>query len=75
MARLGVSRVVAEVGTDGKLVATQVSGAAGTWKAHRQRELDGGEPHGPGAHIAEVTTAVAKGPLERSRWTEARSWS
>jgi len=46
-----VSRVAREVGTDGELGGqAQVPGVAGTWKdPHRQRELDGGEPHGPGA--------------------------
>jgi len=45
-----VSRVAREVGTDGKLGGqAQVPGVAGTVKDSRQRQLDGGEPHGPGA--------------------------
>ena len=46
-----VSRVAREVGTEGKLGGqAQVAGVAGRVEGpHRQRELDGGEPHRPGA--------------------------
>ena len=46
-----VSRVAREVGTEGKLGGqAQVPGVAGRVEGpHRQRELDGGQPHRPGA--------------------------
>ena len=46
-----VSRVAREVGTEGKLGGqAQVRGVGGRVEGpHRQRELDGGEPHRPGA--------------------------
>jgi hypothetical protein len=49
-----VTRVAREVGTEGKLGGqAEVGGVAGTWKdCDGQRELDGVEPHRPGAYIA-----------------------
>ena len=46
-----VTRVAREVGTEGKLGGqAQVRGVARRLEGpHRQRELDGGEPHRPGA--------------------------
>ncbi len=46
-----VTRVAREVGTEGKLAGqAQVKGVSGTWRhPDRQRQLDGGEPHRPGA--------------------------
>ena len=45
-----VTRVAREVGTEGRLGGqAHVPGVAGTWKGlDRQRQLDGGQPHGSG---------------------------
>jgi len=40
---------------------------------HRQRQLHGRQPHGPGSNIADVTTAVANGDSPR-RSPVGRSW-
>jgi len=61
-----VTRVAREVGTEGRLGVQAVVPA---WphleRPDRLGQHDGCESHRPGPHIAEVTTAVARGDLSR----------
>src|SRR5205823_5710431 len=62
-----VSRVAREVGTEGKLGGqAPVPGVAGTWKdlTDNVNSMAAPTPR-PAHHIAEVTTAVARGDLSR----------
>src|SRR3989454_8418506 len=62
-----VSRVAREVGTEGKLGGqAQVPGVAGTWKDLTDNvNVMAANLTGQGRHIAEGTTAVAKGDLSK----------
>ena len=68
--RLEWLRVAREVGTEGRLGGqAQVPGVAGTWKEpHRQRQLDGRQPHGAGAqHRRGVDRHRQRRPVEDHR--------
>ena len=70
-----VSRVAREVGTDGKLGGqAQVKGVGRRLEGpHRQRELDGGEPHRPGAEHRRGDHCGGQGrPVEEDHGGRAR---
>jgi len=68
------SAVAREVGTEGKLGRPGRRSKA--WpergRISRKRELHGRQPDQSGSHIAEVTTAVAKGDLSRKITVDVR---
>jgi HAMP domain-containing protein len=74
-----VTRVAAEVGTEGKLGGqAKVKGVAGTWKDLTDNvNLMAANLTGQVRNIAEVTTAVANGDLSRKITVDVKGecWS
>ena len=60
-----VTRVAREVGTEGVGGRPTCKACQGREGPHAERQSDGQQPDRPGSHIAEVTTAVARGELSK----------
>jgi HAMP domain-containing protein len=70
-----VTRVAREVGSEGKLGGqAEVKDVSGVWKGpHRQRQLDGVQPHRPGPqHRRRWPRPIARGDLNRKITVDVR---